>query len=84
MSPHWRIVAEYFPGVMFEMDRSRREICGVSWMNRAKPLIEDVVLDVKGGISRMETAAGNFSPPPLILYVSKRSVFLGSRVWEIH
>lgn len=32
-------------------------------MNRARPLIEDVVLDVEGGSSRMETAAaifGNF------------------------
>lgn len=29
-------------------------------MNRARPLIEDVVLDVKGGSSRMQTAAANF------------------------
>lgn len=29
-------------------------------MNRARPLIEDVVLDVKGGSSRMQTAAAKF------------------------
>lgn len=29
-------------------------------MNRARPLIEDVVLDVNGGSSRMQTAAANF------------------------
>lgn len=46
-------------------------------MNRARPLIEDVVLDVEGGSSRMETAAAIlfyfFG-----LYVSKALFFWGS------